>query len=377
MSIEVSGQEYAFEPKTKRGKTVGNATMDSDWLRKLTRKKPVAVARPGTPVAPTKRHTWFYNPLHDMESIDWLLLYFLGNKDIRCVPLSKARVKVEKTFTFRPESARGRNRRIFYHYLFARTLFGDRSKREGMMLVDKRLPNHLHDHPLHPSISPLAAPLLTIHDALVSRYRQVEKNPAKINGTCADGLHDVFSENIYAMMTHVESTMQRITVHSLSEAVFGLPKSYLDQLVGDSDGDSLQSGEEEYITLTGLKRAHADMESDEDSYEDEDEGTDDGEAPTKVLRTGSVSVSPPPSGPPKQSRGKDPTASSRSRRNNAASRQPPTERKGVPAPTRVLRSALRSQDEPTATRLQTTSPAAAAPAQKTASARKGKARAGH
>lgn len=293
---------------------------------------------------------WFYNPLHDLESIYWLLLYFLGNKDIRCVPLSKASVKVEKAFTFRPESTRERNRRIFYHYLFARTLFGDRSKREGMVLIDKRLPHHLRDFPLHPSISPLATPLLDIRDALVSRYREVEKNPATIDGACADGLHEAFSENIYAMMSHVQSTMQHITVHSLSEAVFNLPKSYLDQLAGDSEDDNIRSREDDHILSAGSKRSHADMES--DGEEDEDEGA----PPAKVTRPSSIDVLPRVFSPSAGHIG-SPESEVQLRRSNASTvvahrtedhSQLSAGHKVASAPTRVLRSTTRNQNDSTA-----------------------------
>lgn len=353
MAIEASLQRYSFRPEAKTERTT-EITVE-EIRRVLTGNKRMIEATPGTRATMPKQYPWSYNPLHDMESIYWLLLYFLCNTDVQAVLMDKPRVKVREVFSFTQESPAERGMRILHHRRFAHELFGNRVRRVEVILSGDLLAEHLRDHPLHPSIASLDGSLLEIHRALVARYSKVERNPSKIDATCADGLHEEFLANIYAMMAHVESTVHQITVRSLHEAWAALPQAERDWLEEGADENLVCSRGHAALVSTGSKRSYDEIDAsdeedgDDESSEDEEEETSFVRSPRMVSRAhGSASKAPERTA---RTRHLSPT-----NRLAAVARHQRTE---IPASTRVLRSTLRKQAISTGQHSQSMSPARA------------------
>lgn len=87
MSVEVAAMDYTFtqsgdgssrvKPKVPRGRFAAGA-----WTaNNLDVKKLGGGAKHGT------ARQWFYNPIHDMESVIWLLFYFLLHRDVYLTPV--------------------------------------------------------------------------------------------------------------------------------------------------------------------------------------------------------------------------------------------------------------------------------------------------
>lgn len=353
MAIEASLHRYSFRPEAKARRTTGITA--EEIRRVLTRNKRVIEAIPGTHSTMPKPYTWSYNPLHDMESIYWLLLYFLCNTDVQAVPMDKPRVKVRAVFSFAQESPAERGMRILHHRRFAHELFGNRVRRVEVILSGDLLAEHLRDHLLHPSIAPLDGSLLEIHRALVTRYCQVERNPSRIDATCADGLHEEFLANIYAMMAHVESTVHQITVRSLSEAWAELPQSERNWLEEDTDDNLVCSRGHTALVSAGSKRSYDEIDASDEEDED-DESSEDEEEETPFVR------SPRMVSRAHGSTSKAPERMARTRRLSPTNRLATVarhQRTEIPASTRVLRSMLRNEANSSKLHSQSMSPAQA------------------
>lgn len=114
MAIEVRAQEFSFIYDTEDEDETED---DDDDMWNLARDVHAKARRGPLKKKPAKvssRHTWFYNPLHDMESIFWLFLYFVTNKDVFLGdPIFR-----EMPYVFSPETEDQQHRRILGHWNF-------------------------------------------------------------------------------------------------------------------------------------------------------------------------------------------------------------------------------------------------------------------
>lgn len=166
-------------------------------------------------------HTWFYNPLHDMESILWLILYFTTNKDVFLGPS----IDRENPYVFVQETDEELRRRIMGHWNLALTLFSSRSGRDRIMLANGALADHLSSSPLHPSIEPLAAIIAELRDNLAATYRKIESNPPSINHESGAEIHEAFKGSLEEAYDHLLTVPFDVQVRSLRGAVERLPQS--------------------------------------------------------------------------------------------------------------------------------------------------------
>lgn len=304
MAIEVRAQEFGF---TRRNTDKVSSHSKANARRKMARNIDVAA-----PVRPPQHlvgnnYTWFYNPIHDMESIFWLMLYFIVNKDV----FLGRPIHRRNTFDFPPETEEQLRRRVLEHWNFGLTLFSGRTGRDWVMLVDTALANTLIKNPLHPAITPLAATVVKIRDALTESYRKVEVNPPLIDHQSGAEVHAVFKECIDEALNHLQRVPFDVQIRSLRGAVEKLPKS--SSTHASTGSKRLWSGEEEVEPKAKSQRVSMEQKSPShaaspDSQPQKAAPTKAVPLPTRVLRSharkaaAEVKASPPSPHPVPRSR---------------------------------------------------------------------------
>lgn len=174
--------------------------------------------------------TWFYNPLHDFESIFWLTIHFFINKDFHCIPDMPASApgvphEVLMVYSFEEESDEQRRSRIVNHWNFGRSLFAGRAGRTDVLGMGGVLARFLSKHPLHPALEPLDRTLERMREILVAAYIRIERNTSTINHTSARRLPKRFVKLLDGAVRHIGSTGHLIEIQSLKRAVDALPTS--------------------------------------------------------------------------------------------------------------------------------------------------------
>lgn len=220
MAIEVRSQRFRFLP-SKQWKASHRKPRDQYYAAVDALLEPCRTLQP--PKSQPVKYTWFYNPLHDLESIFWLMLYFTGNKDIVLGPS----IERSNPYTFIPETEDQYRDRIVAHWNFGLTLFSARHGRIDVIEQDV-LEEHLDLHPLHPAIAPLGDILCQLRVALVSRYQEIECNPPAIQHDAGGTLYDTFQELLREAVVHIQTVPFDVQVQSLRNAVEALPKSCLE-----------------------------------------------------------------------------------------------------------------------------------------------------
>lgn len=115
---------------------------------------------------------WFYNPLHDMESMFWLMAYYVLFRDVYLPDSPRFPPP------FAEESEAERARRIKAQFEFVQCLFVQRdlSERQALMMVHNSLSDKLKEAPLHPALRPIGVCLLQARSALHNAYTNAEKS---------------------------------------------------------------------------------------------------------------------------------------------------------------------------------------------------------
>lgn len=258
MSIEVRARQYLFIPST--GPT---PVPRCDRAAILARARGIKPTTPDASIyAPKgKKHTWFYNPLHDFESIFWLAVHFFTNRDIRCVSELGMGTRFAEggpePFIFEEESDEHRKKRLIGHWDFGRSLFAGRSGRPTILFSPAKMADFLVEYPLHPAIAPFGNILETMRNQLVSSYIANEQNVSQITHESAKEVALVFAEQLFNANDHIQRVLCRLEVHSLKQAIDALPKS----TVGKSQ-PSISKGAS---ASAGTKRRRND---DDDEYVD-------------------------------------------------------------------------------------------------------------
>lgn len=244
MSVEVRSQEYIFtEPvpgfDDEDEDDVDTEDEDDDEDESTSYYEELANTKVGgsnlsfavkTRVFKKAHKTWFYNPLHDFESIFWLTLHFLINKDFHCIPDMPASApdaprEVSVLSVFEAESNEQRKSRIISHWNFGRSLFAGRAGRAHVLGLGGTLRRFLEQHPLHPALAPLDGTLERMRKILVAAYRRVERNTSTITHASARRLPQKFIKLLDRAVRHIGGTGHLISIQSLKRAVDALPRS--------------------------------------------------------------------------------------------------------------------------------------------------------
>jgi hypothetical protein len=138
--------------------------------------------------ARVKRPVWFYNPLHDLESIWWMMVFFLFNKDFTVV----YKGGIPEASPGPTESDTDRSTRIKAQMEFAQHLFLFNDLRDSCLAYHNFLGMKLDC--LHPAVSDIGPWLeearLRVHQA----YTRAEMEPEYIGRNVAQGLYDRLQE---------------------------------------------------------------------------------------------------------------------------------------------------------------------------------------
>lgn len=170
VSVEADNQLYAFEEEDSKFTTpVGEIPIDN-WLGDSEIENvPYVGTTELTPLTPFR-----HNPLHDLESLWWIAVYFV----VKRVAYRTNPNKVDTKWTSHAQRA------------YATELFSCNATRYFVMKRASDFRSKMNI--VHPSVKPIVLILSDLRDMLASRYTKAEKNAASIEYTCADGLHEKF-----------------------------------------------------------------------------------------------------------------------------------------------------------------------------------------
>lgn len=193
MAVEVDAQAYVFND-------IPDKTDDpeADLLRNMASKRQKqrdddTLSTPVKPVADTSRSVpsevrkpFSYNPLHDLESIWWIAVYFVVNK--------------ETGLAIRKRPISGEAESVNYAHLtedqrkYARSLFHDFGVRLMAIRSTGATPfdDHLRSLPSH--LSHIAEKLIYLRKKLCTRYKEVEQPGFVIDKTVCGSLYTLFDE---------------------------------------------------------------------------------------------------------------------------------------------------------------------------------------
>lgn len=167
MAVEVDERAYLFQEASQKNK---DAEFDkSQWA---AAKKDIAGNKPPSSSSeaghsesesyvapPSTTRPFFYNPLHDLESIWWIAVYFVINKETG-LPTAESVDYADLT-----EDQRKYARSLFY---------GSAARGYAMRSsADALIDHHLRDLPIH--LSTIAEQLIKLRKILCNRYREIEK----------------------------------------------------------------------------------------------------------------------------------------------------------------------------------------------------------
>ncbi|THG93529.1 hypothetical protein EW026_g7729, partial [Hermanssonia centrifuga] len=188
-AVEIDGPSYMFLPPPKLpppSHPMDRKARVARWLASYDdpslphpalRKRSPRQEEPKAPrVSKYKDLVFKYNPLHDLESVWWMAVYFVFNRE---VDIDDDGVDTE---TRRMESQRK----------FARELFYQAIPRLRVMASEAFFGSHLDC--LHPSIAPIGEILEDARIELVAGYRRAEEDIQTIGRHAANGLHAEFKQ---------------------------------------------------------------------------------------------------------------------------------------------------------------------------------------
>lgn len=209
MSVEVRSRKYHFR-KMKRIPAVQARRRTMKEIDQRSRNAPSAPESRGVEGGEEEEEqftgttgVWFYNPLHDLESILWLFVRQLLFQD-HYVQWSSTKTSSQPTSKhegkpFRApaeESSEQRSQRITAYFTFSHPLFISRGNRLTFMRDHLCLAEQFDSHPLHPAVHWLGAVLTKMREDIVEEYIKHEADPSKIDHLCAEELHVKFTQNL-------------------------------------------------------------------------------------------------------------------------------------------------------------------------------------
>ncbi|KAI0922896.1 hypothetical protein AcV5_009763 [Taiwanofungus camphoratus] len=176
IAVEVDAQEYQFTLVLGQ-RTFSRDDDDKKNMRSIltaprkrqARKKSVSM---GTDVA------FRYNPLHDLESVWWIAVYFLFKKKVAHDSGEDSAYK----------------KRLTTQMVYANQLFYNEAKRVRVMTTSTKFPAMLRC--LHPAVQGLGRVLEDIRQELTHLYWMAEQNIAAIDHQVAGLLHQHFAQSL-------------------------------------------------------------------------------------------------------------------------------------------------------------------------------------
>lgn len=185
MAVEVDRRRYMFRPTVRPNSTIASEDSDSDaeWEEEVAlREARITDENSFTwPASPLERDYVFqYNPIHDLESLWWVAMYFLINKQSKHSPSKESSPQAQGNTELTPVQRD-----------YARSLFYGGLARLDAIHGGERLEKHMATLPSY--LSPICAVLLELRRHLVDRYNQVEVDPSSIDKKACGKLYQEFS----------------------------------------------------------------------------------------------------------------------------------------------------------------------------------------
>lgn len=219
--------EYHFQPEHDQNVIYYDA--DTTNAFSLDRKRAIQYNEDTANSRQSKiqEQAWFYSPIHDLESLFWLFVYFVLYRDIQLLAIRPQRHRSLRRETgmlatsgaianpdnleLLPDDLREteeeRVQRIKAQFNFAKGLFVERDKRLATLNVNQRMNDFLGDHPLHPSLRKcvdvanqrsdsggvhFSLLLIEARNLMKKFYRDIEQDLGSLPAarhTIGDGLH--------------------------------------------------------------------------------------------------------------------------------------------------------------------------------------------
>ncbi|KIP06495.1 hypothetical protein PHLGIDRAFT_118886 [Phlebiopsis gigantea 11061_1 CR5-6] len=180
MAVEVHAQDYKFLPESMiiDQDPFGPADPAIQGLAEGIIPRRVRVVIP--PPELDEELVFTYNPLHDLESIWWVMAFFLINKDVRLVLWGPEKPLLPEF----SETPTARSIRLPKQAKFAHSLFLYGRERVRLMEIGYKLKNKIAKY-LHPALRALGAPLNDIRVALIKAYTAAEVDVRNIDHRAA------------------------------------------------------------------------------------------------------------------------------------------------------------------------------------------------
>lgn len=182
MAVEVDMKQHLFIPRKEPWRLPSVEPPGTVWdllSGEVSESQTSSTSPPTSATKPTIR-VFRYNPLHDLESLWWVAVYFLYRREI-VQPTGVASSRQSESASWNPEAQRA----------YADKIFCDQLARY-IAITDADFGRNIEV--LHPSIRPLASLLENVRVQLVAFYRKAEADTDSVDHRCADGLHEVFVE---------------------------------------------------------------------------------------------------------------------------------------------------------------------------------------
>ncbi|KAJ3559365.1 hypothetical protein NM688_g393 [Phlebia brevispora] len=202
MAVEVQQQEFTFRPTEIRDERTFNFTV-YDLVLGNVREEDI----PPSPPHHIRPYVKFsYNPLHDLESLWWIAVYFIVKKVATRTVENPATSGKESKWDPRPQQA------------YAAELFTTEGGRYKAVALSGTF--HARAQAVNRAVRPIVTILDDIRLQLVSRYNAVEEDPTAINHLCADGFYEMFVK-AFTMISNAPM-MQSVELHTYCKTCEGL-----------------------------------------------------------------------------------------------------------------------------------------------------------
>ncbi|KAF9806331.1 hypothetical protein IEO21_08711 [Rhodonia placenta] len=241
MSVEVNDMEYCFLPSesqeanadgAKPFPSVANPTQDqmksielaidrAESMRCGNPEKIVVPIRKVGPIVPFR-----YNPLHDIESLWWVAIYFVFNRSVVQVGGEPPSMDVSQRGSYNAQKE------------YTELLTTSPQKRQSALGNERTLQNQIIH--LHAAIREIAYDLNQIRAQLVSCYREAEKNLGGIHHRIG---HDLLQS---AFLTHFGQSLRKLQNKDIQiDILRNDPRQRVEDGVTDDNGPADDDDTEE------------------------------------------------------------------------------------------------------------------------------------
>ena len=198
MAVEVYCGEYLFHEDTEQEAEAEGDTRDPKAIIALRQQLAEGNLSPGSAsdtsnsddASSSTPQDFLYNPVHDLESLWWIALYFIMNKETALSPQTPHHRDSAKTRSQAPVYAKlTEGQREFARSLF----FGPEARDLAMRSSgNTRFDQHLRALPSH--LSTISSALIKLRKALCNQYKKIEKPEFVIDKTACGSLYGLFMD---------------------------------------------------------------------------------------------------------------------------------------------------------------------------------------